>query len=193
LIGQNTSRKGEGEMNKVNWEIISKGDFGPIKLGMTKPEINAILGDDVFHRNMIPHLGLAGDNYGRKNAIIHYCIRNGVKEAVYIEVNYPFKVLYAGKDLMRMSLADAKLHCEKNGTRIENIEARPGLWFEVCLSKGIGIYSSSASNRHLNSVFMFSDGYYERCDEYWRGYKRQLIMEVQELKFQKAKDKGELG
>jgi hypothetical protein len=191
LIGQNTSRKGEREMNKVNWEIVSKGDFGPIKLGMTKPEINAILGDDVFHRNMIPHFGLAGDNYGRKNVIIHYCIRNGVKEAVYIEVGYPFKVVYMEKDLMRMSLPDAKLNCEKNGILVESVEIRPGSWRELCLSEGIGLNSSSASSRHLNSVFMFSDGYFETRDEYWQGYKRQLIMEVQELKFQRAKDKGE--
>jgi hypothetical protein len=192
MIGQNTSRKGEREMNKVNWEIVSKGDFGPIKLGMTKAEVNSILGNDVYHGKTTIYPGIFEDTYGRKNVIIHYCIRNEVKEAVYIEVGYPFKVLYAGKDLMRMSLTDAKLHCKENGILVESVEIRPGSWRELCLSEGIGLNSSSTSSRHLNSVFMFEDGYFETCNTYLQEFKKELTRMAEERERQRAKDKGEL-
>jgi hypothetical protein len=157
-------------MNKVKWEIVSKGDFGPIKIGMSKAEINAILGDDVAHLKAVPPIILQ-DIYGSKNVEIRYFERNGTKEAVCIYVNYPFKVLYKEKDLMRMSFEDAKSHLELNGIRIEHIVRGKYMWADACLSAGIGIYTSSTASRHLNFVYMFEDGYFETENAFWEEYK----------------------
>jgi hypothetical protein len=52
-------------MNKVEWEIIDRGNFGSIKLGMTKLEINTILGE-AFTRTNTPYTGMVRDAYGKK-------------------------------------------------------------------------------------------------------------------------------
>jgi hypothetical protein len=160
-------------MNKVKWEIVSKGDFGPIKIGMSKAEINAILGDDVTHLKAVPPIILQ-DFYGSRNVEIRYLERNGTKEAVCIYVNYPFKVLYKEKDLMRMSFEDVKSHLNLNGIQIKHIERSKYMWVDACLSAGIGINSSSAASRHLSSVYMFEDGYFEAFNAYWEEYKETL-------------------
>jgi hypothetical protein len=160
-------------MNKVKWEITDPGDFGPIRIGMTKTEINAILGDVTALRNH-PYPGMAQDIYGKKNVIIDYFEQNEDMRAAFITVSYPFKVIYSGEDIMRMSLTAAKTLLEKNGLRIEKTEVRPQFWADICLPGCLGLNATSETSNHLYLVFMFASDYYEKTEVLLQEYKKNL-------------------
>jgi hypothetical protein len=167
-------------MNKVEWEIIDHGDFGSIKLGMTKLEINTILGE-AFTRTNTPYTGMVRDIYGKKNVIIDYFEQNSEFRASYIEVSYPIKVRFLGEDLMRMPFSSAKELLKKNGIVIEKIETRPLLWQNVCLLKGLGLNSANETSNHLFSIYMFEDCYYERTEKLWQEYKKDISQRTENL------------
>jgi hypothetical protein len=146
---------------------------------MTKSEINEILGEPKYHRNDVMFPGLLHDTYGQKNVTIEYLAQD--LRAVFIEVSYPFKVLYYNEDLIRMPLSSAKALFEKNGLMIEKREVRPGFWHDICILKGFGLNSISETSKHLYSVYMFKSGYYDMKQKLWQEMKKGLPQKIENM------------
>jgi hypothetical protein len=138
---------------------------------MTKTEVNAILGDDAFHGKITGYAGMTQDSYNRKQVLIIY---SEDMTASYIQVGHPFKVIYLGVDLMRMSLSAAKTLLENNGLQTE--ERNGGI---ICTSNGIDLYSAKATNNHLNSIVLFEDGYWDKMDAKFQEYRKVLARQVE--------------
>jgi hypothetical protein len=164
----------------TDWKIASRYDFGAIRLGMTKADVNANVGNDVFFRRVSRYPGLSADHYGRKQVIVTY---DEDLRTICIEVTYPHKVSYLGVDLLREPVAAIRTLFEGKGLRLE--EDGRGL---LCNTEGILLNLSQNNDNRVFSVCLFEEGHWQRLEAKRREYATELSRQAEAWRTGSAKN-----